>query len=255
MADIETIIITGGAGHLGTAVARCWAKPGAHVVLVDRNTQRLEKARADLASSSATIITIPADMSQDGAFTAGVAKLSPSLWSAPPSLIVAHALHGKDDKGNAPRIGALGPKPFREVVDANLHSAVFAIDAMLPFMRQAGGGRIVLVSSTAGLSASPTAALSYSLSKAGLAALPRLLAPELAKFNVLINAVAPGKFDNPDWPDDPEQVKRYKQGVPRGRLASAEEVAARIVFLASAANGYITGQTIVQDGGRLACAG
>jgi NAD(P)-dependent dehydrogenase (short-subunit alcohol dehydrogenase family) len=255
MADIETIIITGGAGHLGTAVARCWAKPGAHVVLIDRNTQRLEKARADLASSSATIITIPADMSQDGAFTAGVAKLSPSLWSAPPSLIVAHALHGKDDKGNAPRIGALGPKPFREVVDANLHSAVFAIDAMLPFMRQAGGGRIVLVSSTAGLSASPTAALSYSLSKAGLAALPRLLAPELAKFNVLINAVAPGKFDNPDWLDDPEQVKRYKQGVPLGRLASAEEVAALIVFLASAANGYITGQTIVQDGGRLAGAG
>ena len=255
MADIETIIITGGAGHLGTAVARCWAKPGAHVVLVDRNTQRLEKARADLASSSATIIAIPADMSQDGAFTAGVAKLSPSLWSAPPSLIVAHALHGKDDKGNAPRIGALSPTPFREVVDANLHSAVFAIDAMLPFMRQAGGGRIVLVSSTAGLSASPTAALSYSLSKAGLAALPRLLAPELAKFNVLINAVAPGKFDNPDWPDDPEQVKRYKQGVPLGRLASAEEVAALIVFLASAANGYITGQTIVQDGGRLAGAG
>jgi NAD(P)-dependent dehydrogenase (short-subunit alcohol dehydrogenase family) len=161
----------------------------------------------------------------------------------------------KDEKGNPLRIGALRPGPFREVVDANLHSAVFAIDAMLPFMRQAGGGRIVLVSSTAGLSASPTAALSYSLSKAGLAALPRLLAPELATINVLINAVAPGKFDNPNWPDDPEQVKRYKQGVPLGRLASVEEVAALIVFLASAANGYITGQTIVQDGGRLASAG
>ena len=252
MADIETIIITGGAGHLGTAVARCWAKPGAHVVLIDRDTQRLEKARADLANSAATIIAIHADATQDGALNAGVAKLSPSLWSAPPSLIVAHALPGKDEKGNPPRIGALRPGPFREVVDTNLHSAVFAIDAMLPFMRQAGGGRIVLVSSTAGLSASPTAALSYSLSKAGLAALPRLLAPELATFNVLINAVAPGKFDHPDWPDDPEQVTRYKQGVPLGRLASAEEVAALIVFLASAANGYITGQTIVQDGGRLA---
>jgi 3-oxoacyl-[acyl-carrier protein] reductase len=252
MADIETIIITGGAGHLGTTVARCWAKPGAHVVLIDRDTQRLEKARADLANSAATITAIHADASQDGALSAGFAKLPPSLWSAPPSLIVAHALHGKDEKGSAPRIGALCPGPFREVVEVNLHSAVFAIDAMLPFMRQAGGGRIVLASSTAGLSASPTAALSYSLSKAGLAALPRLLAPELATLNVLINAVAPGKFDNPDWPDDPEQVKRYKKRVPLGRLASAEEVAALIVFLASAANGYITGQTIVQDGGRLA---
>jgi len=255
MEDIETIIITGGAGHLGKAVARCWAKPGAHVVLIDKDTHRLEKAQADLASATATIIAISADASQDGLLHAGLAKLSPSLWSAPPSLIVAHALHGKDEKGSAPRIGALCPGPFREVVEANLHSAVFAIDAMLPFMRQAGGGRIVLVSSTAGLSASPTAALSYSLSKAGLAALPRLLAPELATLNVLINAVAPGKFDNPDWPDDPEQVKRYKQGVPLGRLASAEEVAELIVFLASAANGYITGQTIVQDGGRLSGAG
>jgi 3-oxoacyl-[acyl-carrier protein] reductase len=255
MADIKTIIITGGAGHLGIAVARCLAKPGAHIVLIDRDTQRLEKAHADLASAAATIIAIPADASQDGALSAEVAKLSPSLWSTPPSLIVAHALHGKDEKGNAPRIGALTHGPFREVIDANLNSAVFAIDAILPFMRQAGGGRIVLVSSTAGLSASPTAALSYSLSKAGLAALPRLLAPELATLNVLINAVAPGKFDNPDWPDEPEQVQRYKQGVPLGRLASAEEVAALIVFLASAANGYITGQTIVQDGGRLARAG
>jgi len=252
MEDVETIIITGGAGHLGKAVARCWAKPGAHVVLIDKDTHRLEKAQADLASATATIIAISADASQDGSLHAGLAKLSPSLWSAPPSLIVAHALHGKDEKGSAPRIGALCPGPFREVVEVNLHSAVFAIDAMLPFMRQAGGGRIVLVSSTAGLSASPTAALSYSLSKAGLAALPRLLAPELATLNVLINAVAPGKFDNPDWPDDPEQVKRYKKRVPLGRLASAEEVAALIVFLASAANGYITGQTIVQDGGRLA---
>jgi 3-oxoacyl-[acyl-carrier protein] reductase len=255
MENIETIIITGGAGHLGKAVARCWAKPGAHIVLIDKDTQRLEKARADLASANATIIAISADASQDGSLHAGLAKLSPSFWSAPPSLIVAHALHGKDEKGSAPRIGALSPGPFREVLEANLHSAVFAIDAVLPFMRQAGGGRIVLVSSTAGLSASPTAALSYSLSKAGLAALPRLLAPELATLNVLINAVAPGKFNNPDWPDDPEQVKRYKKRVPLGRLASAEEVAALIVFLASAANGYITGQTIVQDGGRLAGAG
>ena len=79
MADTETKIITGGAGHLGTAVARCWAKPGAHVVLIDRDTQRLEKARADLANSAATIIAIHADATQDGALNAEVSKLSPSL--------------------------------------------------------------------------------------------------------------------------------------------------------------------------------
>ena len=118
-------------------------------------------------------------------------------------------------------------------------------------MKRAGGGRIVLVSSTAGLLASPTAALSYSVAKAAIAALPRLLASELAFSGVLINAVAPGKFFNPDWPDEPEKVKRYERSVPLGRLASADEVAALIGFLSSDANTYLTGQTIVQDGGRL----
>jgi 3-oxoacyl-[acyl-carrier protein] reductase len=107
------------------------------------------------------------------------------------------------------------------------------------------------VSSTAGLSASPTAALSYSVAKAAIAALPGLLALELASSQVLINAVAPGKFFNPDWPDEPEKVKRYERSVPLGRLASADEVAALIGFLSSSANTYVTGQTILQDGGRL----
>jgi 3-oxoacyl-[acyl-carrier protein] reductase len=89
------------------------------------------------------------------------------------------------------------------------------------------------------------------VSKAAIAALPRLLALELALSQVLINAVAPGKFSNPDWPDDPEKVKRYAKSVPLGRLASGDEIAALIGFLSSDANSYVTGQTILQDGGRL----
>jgi 3-oxoacyl-[acyl-carrier protein] reductase len=118
-------------------------------------------------------------------------------------------------------------------------------------MKRAGAGRIVLVSSAAGLSASPTAALSYSVTKAAIAALPRLLAAELGAFQVLVNAVAPGKFENPQWPDDPSAVERYAATVPLGRIGSTEEVAALIGFLSSDANTYVTGQTILQDGGRL----
>jgi 3-oxoacyl-[acyl-carrier protein] reductase len=89
------------------------------------------------------------------------------------------------------------------------------------------------------------------VSKAAVAALPRLLATQLASSNVLINAVAPGKFVNPNWPGDPVETKRYAATVPLGRLASTEEVAALIGFLSSEANTYLTGQTILQDGGRL----
>lgn len=251
MEEVKTIIITGGAGHLGKAIARWWAKPGTHVVLIDKDAERLEKARSGLGSLGAAVTPVAIDVTVPDELKAALAALPPTLWAGPPSLVIAHALSGKDASGKSPRLGGLALKSFQSVIDANLTSVVFMIDAFLKYMQQAGGGRIVLVSSTAGVSASPTAALSYSLSKAGVAALPRLLAPELAASKVLINAVAPGKFANPDWPDDPEKVQRYERSVPLGRLASVDEVAALIGFLSSGANSYVTGQTIVQDGGRL----
>jgi NAD(P)-dependent dehydrogenase (short-subunit alcohol dehydrogenase family) len=249
MEAVKTVIITGGGGHLGRAVARFFAQQGAHLVLIDKDAAKLEAARADLDCRGADLTLIAADVA-DG-LEAAVASLPQSLWQGPASLVLAHALSGKNADAQAPRLGGLDRGQWRDVVEVNLTSVVFAIEVFLPFMRRAGGGRIVLVSSTAGLSASPTAALSYAVTKAAVAALPRLLAPELAASQVLINAVAPGKFVNPDWPDDPDKVKRYERSVPLGRLASVDEVAALIGFLSSSANAYVTGQTIVQDGGRL----
>jgi 3-oxoacyl-[acyl-carrier protein] reductase len=89
------------------------------------------------------------------------------------------------------------------------------------------------------------------VAKAALAVLPRLLTPQLSSTRILINAVAPSKFENAAWPDDLEVMQRYARSVPLGRLASADEVAALIGFLSSEANTYVTGQKIVQDGGRL----
>jgi NAD(P)-dependent dehydrogenase (short-subunit alcohol dehydrogenase family) len=251
MEVVKTIIITGGGGHLGQCVARWWAKPETHLVLIDLDAERLETARANLATRGAELTVIATDLAVPDNLKAGVASLPSSLWQNPPSLVLAHALSGKGPGAKSARLGDLDHDYWQDVFDVNLTSAVFTIQAFLPFMKRAGGGRIVLVSSTAGLSASPTAALSYSVTKAAIAALPRLLALELALSKVLINAVAPGKFFNPDWPDDPEKVKRYEKSVPLGRLASGDEIAALIGFLSSDANTYVTGQTILQDGGRL----
>jgi NAD(P)-dependent dehydrogenase (short-subunit alcohol dehydrogenase family) len=251
MEAVKTIIITGGGGHLGQCVARWWAKPGNHLVLIDRDAQRLEKARADLDARGAELTLLATDLAVTDDLKAAAASLPASLWQNPPSLVLAHALSGKGPGSNSARLGDLDHDHWQDVLDVNLTSVVFTIQAFLPLMKRAGGGRIVLVSSTAGLSASPTAALSYSVSKAAIAALPRLLALELALSQVLINAVAPGKFSNPDWPDDPEKVKRYEKSVPLHRLASGDEIAALIGFLSSDANTYVTGQTILQDGGRL----
>jgi 3-oxoacyl-[acyl-carrier protein] reductase len=251
METVKTVIITGGGGHLGQAVARWWAKFDTRLVLVDRDAERLARARAELAARGADLTLVETDMAASDDLKEVAASLPELLWERPPSLVLAHALSGKDSVARSARLGGLNRDQWQHVIDVNLTSVVFSIEVFLPFMQRAGGGRIVLVSSTAGLSASPTAAFSYAVTKATVAALPRLLAPELALSQVLINAVAPGKFVNPDWPDDPKEVKRYERSVPLGRLASADDVAALIGFLSSSANTYVTGQTILQDGGRL----
>ena len=251
MEPVKTVIITGAAGQLGRAVARWWAKPGINLVLVDRDAERLEHCLADLAARGASLTAIAIDVTLPAGIEAAVASLPQSLWSAPPSVVLAHGVAGRSAGAPTRRLGSLDHCDWQDVIEANLNSVVFTIQAFLPVMTRAGGGRIVLVSSAAGLSASPTAALSYSVAKSAVAALPRLLAPELAASQVLINAVAPGKFANPDWPEDARQVKAYETTIPLGRLASADEVAALIGFLSSGANSYVTGQTILQDGGRL----
>jgi 3-oxoacyl-[acyl-carrier protein] reductase len=247
----KTVVITGAAGHLGRAIAEWWAKAGARLVLIDRAVDRFESFRATLSPAVTDLTAIGFDLTNGDGIDRIVASLPAAAWASPPSLILAHGVAGRTGP-TAPRLGQLEAADWTRTIDANLNSVVFAIQAFLPRMKQAGGGRIVLISSAAALAASPTAALSYAVSKAGVAALPKLLAPELGAFGILINAVAPGKFGNPDWPDSPEQIARYSATVPLGRLATVDEVAALIGFLTSDANTYVTGQTILQDGGRLA---
>jgi NAD(P)-dependent dehydrogenase (short-subunit alcohol dehydrogenase family) len=250
MPGTDIVIITGAAGRLGRAVAAWWARPGVRLLLLDRDGDRLAACRNSLAGCGAEVSIEVVDLTSPSGLEGLARLLSAFSWTRPPALVLAHGVAGRSGPATA-RIEGLDRDQWEAVLDVNLTSLVFTIRTFLPFMRKAGGGRIVLVSSTAGLSASPTAAIAYSVAKAAVAALPRILAPELAGAGVLINSVAPGKFDNPDWPDDAAQVERYASTVPLGRIASAEEVAALVGFLSSDANTYITGQTILQDGGRL----
>jgi NAD(P)-dependent dehydrogenase (short-subunit alcohol dehydrogenase family) len=251
MERATSVIITGAAGCLGSAVARWWTHTAARLILIDRDGARLTACGRDLQALGADVTTIAADITAPGEIACVAASLPAAAWSRPPALILTHGIAGRDRGSPTPRLGTLDPAAWQQSLDVNLTSMVFTIQAFLPFFTTAGGGRIVLVSSVAGVSASPTAALSYSVAKAAVAALPRLLAPQLSPSQILINAVAPGKFANPAWPDDAAAVDRYVRSVPLGRLASADDVAALIGFLSSEANTYVTGQTIVQDGGRL----
>ena len=147
-----------------------WAGP--NPTTTSALTLSLEAARANLATRGAELTLLTTDLAVPDDLQAAAASLPASLWQNPPSLVLAHALSGKGPGAKSARLGDLDHDHWQGVLDVNLTSAVFTIQAFLPFMKQAGGGRIVLVSSTAGVSASPTAALSYSVSKAAIAALP-----------------------------------------------------------------------------------
>ena len=151
MEAVKTIIITGGGGHLGRCVARWWANPARQIVLIDRDAGRLDKTRADLAPLGANLTLIAADVTVPDEIEAAAASLPLSFWSSPPSLVLAHAVSGKGAGAKSARLGELDHHQWRDVLDVNLSSVLFAINGFPPYMKRAGGGRIVLVSSTAGL--------------------------------------------------------------------------------------------------------
>jgi 3-oxoacyl-[acyl-carrier protein] reductase len=132
----------------------------------------------------------------------------------------------------------------------NLVGPVSLCRALAPQMIERGFGRIVNISSIWSVVSKPRR-LAYSISKAGLNALTRSLAVELARFNVLVNAVAPGFVDTEltRQNNSPEEIEAIRRSIPAGRLGRPEEIAEVVAFLCSDRNTYITGQTILVDGG------
>lgn len=231
-------VIAGGAGNLGRVLARRIMATGEDVVVLDRHPSGSPGAvdiAVDLVDDEAVRVTLEALTAQRGAPRALV---NAQGWSPKP--------------GGSAAAEAVEPKLFREVIEVNLTSCYTTMRVLLPVMAQRGSGRVVNVGSAAAYTGRTTATSAYSAAKAGLDALTRSFAVEYASRGVLVCGVAPGKFASPGWVDDAAAVEHYRSEIPVGRLASVDEVSEAILFLASSRNTYITGQTVVVDGGRLA---
>jgi NAD(P)-dependent dehydrogenase (short-subunit alcohol dehydrogenase family) len=138
----------------------------------------------------------------------------------------------------------------RETLQVNLLAPLRLIRLLAPAMAKEGYGRIVNISSIFSVVSRP-GRVSYSISKAGLDALTRSLALELAPRGILVNGVAPGYVDTEltRRNNAPGEIRRIEGTIPLGRLARVDEIAALVGFLCSEENGYLTGQTILVDGG------
>lgn len=246
----RTALVTGGAGALGRAVACSLGRRSHRVALIDLDGDRLDSARSWLADAGIEAHVEVADVTDFDAITAALRSLAGPVGT--PEILVNCVGYSPKRDGKAPEPTAIDADEWERVLSVNLTAAFHSIRAVLPAMRRAGFGRIVNISSTAGRTGTRTAGVHYAAAKAGLLGLTRALAWQLAGDGILVNAVVPGKFANPRWPDVPEEVDRYLSAVPLGRLAEPAEVAEVVAFLCEDANTYMTGATVDVDGGRLA---
>jgi len=235
-------LVTGGSSGIGRAVVGALARAGAAVAFTYRsNAAGADAVVAELAGV-APVVALQGDVAVDGdvarVVSATVARFGRLTIVVNNAGIIRDALALR-----------MTPADWQAVLDVNLSGALRVCRHAVPHLIAAGGGRIVNIASIAGVVGSPGQA-NYAAAKAGLIGLTEALALELAPHGITVNAVAPGAIDAgivATLPDD--QRRRLIEVIPLGRMGTAAEVAAAVAFLASPEAGFITGQTLVVDGG------
>jgi 3-oxoacyl-[acyl-carrier protein] reductase len=245
-------LITGSTAGIGLETARLLVAEGARVVVNGRAADRVEQARADVGAA----LGVACDLAQVGAAEQLVEETRQAL--GPVECLV-------NNVGEAYQVGfeELTDEQWNRMWQLNVMSYVRCIRAVLPAMKEVGAGAIVNVSSTAGKRPS-TGMPNYSVTKAAVLSLSRLVADLYARHGVRCNAVAPGPTATPAWLGEGgladqqaaasiktrlEVLEAVGAGRPLGRLAEADEIASVIVFLCSERASYVTGSAWSADGG------
>jgi 3-oxoacyl-[acyl-carrier protein] reductase len=250
--DDRTAIVTGAAHGFGRAIALGLAGLGARVVAWDLLKTELEET-ARLASEQKTPIEISVlDVSDRAAVHATVAA---TLESGGRIDILVNDAGGVRGQVGRP-LEQVSPDDWRAIFAANLDGAFYCSQAVAPAMKARRYGRIVNISSGAGLGISLTGIQAYASAKAGQIGLTRQLAHELGPWNITVNSVAPGFVrSNPttekQWQSyGKEGQDLLVEGIALRRLGSQQDIVNGVLFLASDQAGWITGQTLAIDGGR-----
>lgn len=243
----KVAVITGSSRGIGRAIAERMAEQGAKVVISSRKQASCDEVASAINArfGENTAIAVAANISSKDDLKNLIDR--------------AMAAYGKIDvlvcnAASNPYYGPLSgitDDQFRKILDNNVISNHWLVQFVAPQMVERKEGSIIIVSSIGGLRGSPVIG-AYNVSKAADFQLARNLAVELGPHNVRVNCIAPGliktDFARALW-EDPENLKRRTETTPLRRIGEPDEIAGTAVFLASAASGFLTGQSIVVDGG------
>jgi NAD(P)-dependent dehydrogenase (short-subunit alcohol dehydrogenase family) len=248
--DGRVALVTGGGRGLGLGAALALAHAGAAVAVVARTADQVHEAADRVRSLGRDALGVVADVAEPGAPEACVAqvvahfgRLDVLVYSAGLNVRVPADQFSRED--------------YARIMRVNVEGAFFFAQAVRPIMRAQGRGRIIVIGSVAAEVAIPRISV-YAMSKGALRQMVKGLAIEWARDGITVNAVAPGRF----WTamtdaifSDPQVHASAVRVIPMGRPGTASDLAGAIVLFASDASAYITGQTLVVDGGWLAGGG
>lgn len=244
----KTVIVTGGAGGIGSATCRQFAAAGAKVAVFDMNLEAATKVADEINASGGTAAAFACNITDRAAVDAAVAGTIEKL--GPIDVLVNNA--GWDIF--KPFVKTT-PDEWAKLIDINLTGALHMLHAVLPGMVERNSGRVVTVASDAARGGSSGEAV-YSACKGGLVALSKTLAREHARHNITFNVVCPGPTDTAllagvaEGARDPAKlIDAFRSAIPLGRLGQPDDLAGAIVFFGSDAASFITGQVISVSGG------
>lgn len=242
----KVAIVTGASSGIGYATAKLFAQEGAAVVVAARRQSELDELVQSITHLGGQAVAIAGDI-RDDAFAKSLVDKAVDCFGG-----LDIAFNNAGTMGVAAAVPDMPLEAWRDVIETNLTSTFLAAKYQLPALIQRGGGSLIFTSTFVGYSAGMPGMAAYAASKAGIIGLTQVLASEYGKQGIRVNALLPGGTDTPMGQaaaNTPEAREFVEQLHALKRLATPEEIAHSVLYLASDASSFTTGSAMLVDGG------